>query len=223
MDLIEAIKTRKSIRGYKPDPVSKEILQEILKVAVQSPSAMNTQPWEVHVVAGDLLQTIGKENVEALMSGNAPSPDVSSQEKYQNEYKRRQVDLAKQLFQLMEIAREDQTARFEWMQRGFRYFEAPAAFLLTYDETLDPAYLSYFDLGGLTHAICLAALKHDLGTCIHGQGIMFPQVIRKHIDIPESKKIFMCISIGYPDWDFPANKVKSEREPVENIATWHGF
>ena len=32
-----------------------------------------------------------------------------------------------------------------------------------------------------------------------------------------------AIAIGYPDWDFPANKVESKREPVENFTTWCGF
>jgi len=94
---------------------------------------------------------------------------------------------------------------------------------LTYDQVLDPASLCHFDLGSLTHAICLTALTYDLGTCIHGQGIMYPNVIRGHIEIPDTKKIFIAISIGYPDWDFPANKVESDRESVDTVTTWHGF
>lgn len=223
MDLIEALTTRKSIRGYKSDPVPKEILKEILDAAVNAPSAMNTQPWEIAVVSGELLKKMGKDNVDLLASGTFPSPDVPSNEKFQDAYKKRQVGLAVQLFQLMGIAKDDQAARFEWMQRGFRFFDAPAAYILSHDAILDPGSLAYFDLGGLTHAICLTALKYDLGTCIHGQGIMYPKVVREHLGIPDTKKIFIAISIGYPDWDFPANKVESGREPSENLTTWHGF
>jgi nitroreductase len=46
MDIIEAIKTRKSIRGYLPDPVPQEIIRAILETALRSPSAVNNQPWE---------------------------------------------------------------------------------------------------------------------------------------------------------------------------------
>ena len=123
----------------------------------------------------------------------------------------------------MNITREDNQGRFEWMQRGFRFFDSPAAIILTYDQLLEPASLSYFDFGALTQSICRTALDYELGTCIHGQGVMFPQVIRKHLKIPDSKRILMAISIGYPDWDFPANKVESEREPTETLATWAGF
>ncbi len=223
MNIHEGIKKRKSIRGYKPDPVPKEMLQEIMEIAVQAPSAMNTQPWELYVVAGDTLDKIKKGNIEALTSGNLPSPDIAFKEKYQDAYKKRQVGLAIQLFKLMGIQKEDQAGRFEWMQRGFRFFDAPAAIILTYDEILDPAFLSYFDLGGLTHAICLAALEHGLGTCIHGQGIMYPNVIREHVGMPDSKKVFISISIGYPDWEFPANNIESERESLGDVVSWHGF
>ncbi len=44
MELTEAIKSRKSIRGYQPTPVPKEILAEILEVATRAPSSLNSQP-----------------------------------------------------------------------------------------------------------------------------------------------------------------------------------
>jgi len=223
MELYEAIKTRKSIRGYKSDPVPKETIQKILDISVQAPSAMNTQPWEFFVIGGDILKKIGQENIELLTAGTLPVTEVQFTEKHQDAYKKRQVDLAVQLFQLMDIGRDDQEKRFEWMQRGFRYFDAPAAIVLAYDTVMDPAALAYFDLGIIAQTICLAAVKEGLGTCIHGQGVMYPQVIRKHVKIPDTKKIFNCISIGYPDWDFPANKVESTREPAENLSSWFGF
>ncbi len=62
MDVLDAIRARKSIRGYKPDPVPKEVLSQILDVARHAPSAMNTQPWEITVITGDVLASISKEN-----------------------------------------------------------------------------------------------------------------------------------------------------------------
>ncbi len=47
MDLIEAIKVRKSVRAFKPDEVSKEQIEEILRLAIHAPSAINLQPWEL--------------------------------------------------------------------------------------------------------------------------------------------------------------------------------
>ena len=221
MDLIEAIKSRKSIRGYKPDPVSKEVLKEILEVATRAPSGMNTQPWELTVVAGEVMEKIKQANIENFSSGVAPHPDVVRGDRYTGEYRERQVAIGVQLFQLMNIAREDKEKRMEWMKRGFRFFDAPAAIILSIDESLGD--VAQFDLGAIAQTIALAALNHGLGTCIQGQGLMYSDVIRKFTGIPESKRISICLAIGYPDWDFPANKVQSEREPIENTTTWCGI
>jgi len=221
MDLLEAIRLRKSIRDYKPDPVPKEVLRDILDIATRSPSALNEQPWEITVVTGKVLEDIKRGNVETLACGALPNPDVPMQ-LLTGVYKERQVELAKQIFELMGIAREDKEKRAEWMQRGFRFFEAPAAIILSADRSIDESR-TQFDLGIFSQTICLAALNYGLGTCIEVQGVMYPDVIRRFSGIPDSKRITMSIAIGYPDWDFPANKLESKREPVEAITTWHGF
>ena len=221
MDILEAVKARKSVRGYRPDPVSKEIIEEILRSAIQSPSAMNTQPWEFTVIAGEVIENIRRENIESLLSGAAPSPDITM-ESYEGIYKQRQVALAIELFKLMGIAREDTVKRSEWMQRGFRFFDAPAAIIISVDKSVN-GLLWMFDLGAVSQTICLAALKYGLGTCIEAQGVTFPEVIRRHAGISESKKIIMSIALGYPDESFPANTLNSAREPIENNTTWHGF
>ena len=221
MDIVEAVRSRKSIRKYKPDPVPKEILREILDISIRSPSTMNTQPWEITVVTGEILENIRKGNIEMLNSGAKPNPETPHKPS-EGKYRQRQVDLAIQIFNLMGIAREDKEKRAEWIQRGFRLFNAPAAFILSRDKSLDESALSLLDIGAITQTICLVALNYGLGTCIGDQGIMFPEVVRKFTGIAESKRIIICIAIGYPDWDFPANKLKTNREPIDSIVTWCG-
>jgi ABC-type amino acid transport system permease subunit len=54
----------------------------------------------------------------------------------------------------------------------------------------------------------------------------YPDVVRQIAGIPQSKKlaiaIAIAIAIGYPDWDFLANKLQTTGEPLENIVTWQG-
>ena len=221
MDILEAVRSRKSIRGYKPDPVPKEILKEILDIATRSPSGMNTQPWEFTVITGEVLDNIKRANVEMLGSGAIPNPDFAMKP-YEGVYRNRQVEVAVQLFGLMGIAREDKEKRAEWMQRGFRFFDAPAAIILSVDKSLGEIR-PQFDIGAMVQTICLVALNYGLGTCIQDQGLMFPEVVRSLAGIAESKRMIIAIAIGYPDWDFPANKLESKREPVENITAWQGF
>jgi len=223
MDIVEAIKTRKSIRNFKPDAVPKETLREILEIARLAPSAMNTQPWEFIVLSGNVLENIKRGNVEKLNSGASPHPEHSVVGwPSDSVYRHRQVELAKQLFSLMDIPREDKKKRAEWMERGFRYFDAPAAIIVLTDRSLSEAG-PLMDLGAVIQNICLSALNYGLGTCIEDQGVMYPDVVRKFANISESKRIIISVAIGYPNWDFPANRVQSTREPVESITTWCGF
>jgi nitroreductase len=45
MDVLEAIRTRRSVRKYKPGSIPEENLDIILEAARLAPSAGNRQPW----------------------------------------------------------------------------------------------------------------------------------------------------------------------------------
>ena len=62
MDAIECIKSRMSIRKFKPDPVHDDILAEIVETAKWSPSYKNSQPWEVAIVSGEKKESLSKGN-----------------------------------------------------------------------------------------------------------------------------------------------------------------
>ncbi len=223
MDVLTAILERRSIRSFKSDPVPQKTLRSIIQSACQAPSAMNTQPWEFVVLAGEVLNNIKKGNVEKLKAGAKPQPEHSVIGWPSDSiYRRRQIDLAVDIFKLMGIAREDKDKRAAWSERGFRYFDAPAAIVVIADRSLSEAG-PLIDIGAMIQNLCLAALHYDLGTCIEDQGTMYPEVLREYATIPDSKKIIISIAIGYPDWDFVANKLKSRREDINNITSWCGF
>ncbi|MGA3084568.1 MAG: nitroreductase [Thermodesulfobacteriota bacterium] len=221
MDLVEAIKARRSIRGYKTDPVPVEILREILEVAVRAPSADNSQPWEITIITGKVLKAVAEANVEAINASRPMAPDVTHKP-YEGIYRTRQIELGKKIFEWMDIPREDKEKRKAWLLRGFRFFDAPVAFILAADESLDPTRAAS-DIGGIAQTICLVAQKYGLGTCIASQGVLYADMVRQFTKIPKTKKIYWCISIGYPDWDFAANRLKTDREPLQVNTTWLGF
>ena len=125
MDVTEAIRSRKSIRGYKPTPVPSEVLREVLDIASRSPSSDNAQTWEITVVTGKVLDNIKWGNVEKLNSGATPAPEFNF-DRLDGDYRQRQVEVAMQLYRLMGISREDRDKRRWWWERGFRFFDAPA-------------------------------------------------------------------------------------------------
>jgi nitroreductase len=223
MNIIEAMHQRKSIRGFKPDPGPKDILARILESGCRAPSAMNTQPWEFIVVVGDILNKLKSAIVEKFNQGETGQPEHQVVS-WSNEsiYRKRQIELAKGLFKLMDIPREDKQKRAEWMVRGFRFFDAPAGIFILTDTSLSDSG-PLLDIGAAMQNICLAALDFGLGTCIEDQSVLYPAILREIVDIPDSKRIVIAIAIGYPDWDFPANKILSDRESLENNTRWLGF
>ncbi|MFO7964628.1 MAG: nitroreductase [Desulfobacterales bacterium] len=223
MNIIEAIEARKSIRGFTSQPVSKDILKKILETANRAPSAMNTQPWEFLVMGGDVLEKVRNANSEKLRSGVAPHGEHSVTGWSKDSiYRTRQVELAVELFKLMGIAREDKEKRLLWMERGFRFFDAPSAILLLTDKSLAED-TPLIDIGIVIQTICLAALHYNLGTCIEDQGCLYPDSLREIAGIPDNKRIVMGIAIGYPDWEFPANEIKTNRVSVEENTMWRGL
>lgn len=222
MELKQAIKTRTSIRGYKTDPVPKEILAEIIKISLRAPSAMNVQPWEITIVGGKALDEIRKGNIEKLSTGQMPASDFGHSKPYEGVHKERQRALGFGLFNLLGITREDKQKKMDWTMKGFRSFDAPASIILSADESLETR-MAASDIGGIVQTICLVALEYGLGTCINGQGIMFPDVVRNVTGMPATKKMYISIAVGYPDDDHPANKLVSDREPMEKVVSWVGF
>ncbi|MFW5908569.1 MAG: nitroreductase [Desulfosalsimonas sp.] len=223
MDVYDAIRKRKSIRGFKPDPVDRRTIESILETAVYAPSAMNTQPWEFTVVSGKVIDKIRRENVKNLRSGVSGGPEhLTAQWPKDSIYRTRQVELAKQLFSLMGIERHDKEKRMQWMERGFRFFDAPCAIVISTDRVLGEAG-PLLDIGAVMNNICLLATEHGLGTCIEDQGIFYPDVIRQHTGIDKTKSIVIAIAIGYPDQEFPANRVESGRVSISENTGWYGF
>jgi len=53
--------------------------------------------------------------------------------------------------------------------------------------------------------------------------VVYADIIRKVLGIPESKLIALGIAIGYPDWHNPVNQSRTQRESLSEVAKWYGF
>ena len=223
MEYHEVISGRRSTRGFLDKPVSVEVLKEVIELAVRAPSSMNTQPWHFHIVTGEVLDNIRRENTKRNVDGVPPSREIKSPLGYQGKHRERQVEIAIQLFQEMGIERDDAEGRQDWVLRGFRQFDAPVAIIVTFDEELKEDDISKFDCGAAVNGLVNAGWSKGLGAVINSQGIMQSPVVREYAKIPDNQIIMICVAMGYPDEEFPANKVISKRRPIEEVATFHGF
>ncbi len=223
MDYEEIAQDRRSIRGYKKDPIPREILEEIIHIAKHAPSSMNTQPWHFHVLTGEPLERIRKGNTEKMMAGSSVDREIKLNHGYEGPHRERQIEIAVQLFEAMGIARDDKERRLDWVMRGFRQFDAPVSIVITVDKALADDTIAHFDCGAATYGLVLAAWSKGIGSVINGQGIMQSSVVRENANIPEDQVIMTCVAMGYPDETFVANDVKSRRSPNDKVASFIGF
>ena len=228
MDIVEVINKRKSIRAFKADPVPKETLKEIMELALRAPSWGNTQPWEFAIATGNKLEEIRQAFAEKAAAAAQDNPDIPRPREFPQPYDTRYRVVGRKVLELKGISREDKEKRKWWVLQGLRLFEAPCVIYIYIDrsfyrqgDTLNIWPL--FDCGLAAENIMLVATRYGLGTIPQIQAVVYPDVLRNVLGIPDSKLIVLGISVGYPDWDDPVNQLCSEREPLDNISTWLGF
>ena len=118
----DMVQERRSVRGYRKDPVPRDVIEEIIEIAGGAPSSMNTQPWYFHVLTGAPLDLIREGNTERMVNGAAPQREISLNHGYEGVHRERQIEIAVQLFDSMGIAWDDKDRRRDWAMRGFRQF-----------------------------------------------------------------------------------------------------
>ncbi|MEO1399318.1 MAG: nitroreductase [Pseudomonadota bacterium] len=223
MELDQAMRERRSIRGFRDEPVPRALLEEIIALASRAPSSMNTQPWHLHVLTGEPLERVRQGNTERMLAGIKPTRDIEDYSAYEGEHRKRQIEIAVQLFEAMGIERHDAERRQDWVMRGFRQFDAPVSIVVCFDRSLLNNTIAHFDTGAMTFGLVLAAWNKGLGAVINGQGIMQSPVVREAANIPDDQAILTCVALGWPDEDFVANAVVSRRRAADELARFVGF
>ena len=222
MDVLDALRTRSSIRAFKPDPVSRETVEAILHDAMWSPSGTNVQPWKVHVVAGEVRRRL---EAEVLAHRETNPPDVKAEFPRTGErkepYTTRSRTLGKQMYGLIGIPKGDKEAGWAQWGRNYKFFDAPVGLIFTIDKDLDR--MSYCDCGMFMQSIMLAAKARGLDTCAQGAWNNYWTVTRRVLGVPETDYIIAGMSLGYADPTAPVNALQPEREPLQNFAILHGF
>jgi len=73
MEVLQAIKTRRSIRKYKKDPVPQEELEKVLDAGRWAPSASNLQPWKFIVISDlEVKERVAKSLAWGIFLAEAP-------------------------------------------------------------------------------------------------------------------------------------------------------
>jgi len=218
MDLTDAVNERISIRAFKPDPVSLNVLEEILAGALRAPSWGNTQPWYLAAVGGETLTTILSKTSERVAGGVPPQPEIPFPSNWTAAQKQRYKQVGISLFQALGIGREDKEKKDEYFESMRNLFGAPRLIYACTNRPCSPYNL--LDVGAILQTIALLAADRGLGTCLLSKSVLYPDIIREHVDIPEDRTIVVGMAVGYPVEDHPANTFRSTRGNLDEFVTW---
>lgn len=212
-DLDQIIVARRSVRGYRPEPVPDDVLHEVLALAQRAPSNCNVQPWRVYIASGQVLQHLRAALVDAATEGRAEAMS-SSIDTFFGPYREKQVACAVELYGKMGVARDDRVGRQRAMLRNFEFFDAPHVAYVCMAKSFGIGVA--LDVGMYVQTLMLAMQSRGIGSCAQAALRAFPGVAAAHLGIPDDEQILCGLSFGYEDPAVPANQTRQPRDPVES-------
>jgi nitroreductase len=221
MDVLEAVTSRYTCRAFKPDPVDRDILLKIIENATHSPSWANTQPWEVYIAGGEVLESIRKGYMESFRSDVPTDPNIPFMSEWPPQHQERMNELGIKLYKHIGISKGDKEAIEASWKLNFKLFGAPIVIYLCMHETLSE--WSMFDLGSLSQSIMLAAQEFGIDSAPAVNLVAYPKIIREEIGIPDELSIVIGIALGYKDNESSQNTFRSNRRPLDDVVRLKGI
>jgi nitroreductase len=219
----QTILGRRSVRAFLPRPVERALIEQMLETAARAPSGGNLQPWHVDVVSGEPLARLKAEVVEGWALGTArksleltvyPSP-------LPEPYRARRFASGEALYDTLAIPREDRAARLAQFSRNYEAFGAPVLLLFSIDRIFDRPQWAH--LGMFMQNLMLLAEERGLATCPQEAWAAVHGTVAKHLQLPPDRILYCGMALGYADEEAPVNRLRTERSPPKDFATFRGF
>lgn len=215
-----AIRSRRAVRAFLPDPVEPDLVRRLIDLAAQAPSGTNMQPWKLRVIGPQSRASLEAALLAALETGERPGVEEYRYypERFREPYLSRRRKVGWDLYGLLGVAKGDSEGMKRQTAANLRFFDAPVALMLTIDRDLEIG--SWLDLGMFIQNLLIAAQGHGLDSCPQAIFAQFHPIVRRELAIPEDEVVVCGIAIGKADADAPANRLVPEREPVESFTSW---
>lgn len=219
MNVLDAIRGRKSVRRFLSTPVPDETVRAILEVAARAPSGTNSQPWQVTVVTDAARQRVCDAVTEAAKAGQRTPEYDYAPTPWGEPYRARARKVGFDLYALYGVKREDMAGRAAAGLRNFTFFGAPVGLFFHMPRLLK--YGSWLDAGMYLQNVMVAARAFGLETCPQEAWCSYGAALRRALpEIPAENVILSGMALGHEDRSAPENTLVTEREPVDAFATF---
>ncbi|MDG1207131.1 MAG: nitroreductase [Pseudomonadales bacterium] len=220
MSFEEAVKSRRSVRGFLDKRVPDDVLKDVFDIARWAPSGTNVQPWHTCVASGEVRDRMRAEMLHRVSNKEKVITDHPGDGKLGEPWRGRKRACAKVLYDAMGIEWEDKAGRGRAAMRNFELFDAPHAAFLCMNETF--GVQSAADVGMYAQTLMLAMTAHGLASCAQGTLRNYPDMVRQEFGLAPELKVLFGISFGYEDPNVPANNARTIRAPLEETVQFAG-
>lgn len=223
MKVSEAVRNRRSVRGFLDTPVDRAVIEQVLETASRAPSGGNLQPWRIVALAGSPLQELKKLMAERIESGGGSDESLYPiyPSHVSSPYRDYRFRNGEQLYGAVGIPREDKAARLKWFARNYEFFGAPVGLFCYVDKQMGSAQWS--DLGMYLQSVMLLLQEQGLASCPQESWSRYHRTVAKTVGPPDEWMLFCGMAVGYEDPDEPANALRTERAPLAEFVTFLGW
>ena len=216
MEVSEAVNSRQSIRAFTDQEVSDELIQRLLEKSARAASGGNLQPWKIFVINNETMINFLKFQ-EDWTDPETPAYDIYP-ENLSEPYKTSRYEVGAEMYSILDIDRDDKEGRFKQMLENFKFFGAPSAFFCFVDRQMGRPQWS--DLGMFLQNFMLLAKEAGLDTCPQEALAIKQESVTAFVKAPDELMLFCGMAIGYKDDEAKINKLRTERRPFEDWATF---
>lgn len=219
----EVVRSRRSTRSYTEAPVALDLVEELLELAGRAPSNSNVQPWHTYVLSGRHKRELTKSVIAYYdQVGRVAEREFDYQpavDQWAPPFSTRREHFGDGLYgQALGLQRSDSVDRERYHRRNYDFFNAPVGLIFTVAR--HPKLSSLIDIGAYIQTFMLAARSRGLATCAQASFIDFHPAIRSELNISADFMIVCGMSLGWEDTAQPIALNRTEREPVESVATF---
>ena len=218
MNIEQALQQRRSVRAFTPQTVPGEVVRTLLETASQAPSGGNMQPWRVTAVGGQALKDL---SARAKVTEPVQRPGLSYPPGLWEPYRSRRFENGEELYQALNIGREDKGARLAQLAKNGEMFGAPVGIFIAVEERM--GYAQWVDLGIYLQSLMLLATERGMATCAQGFWRRYGNTVEQVLKAPEPYRVAYGVALGFEDVHAPINTLRADRAPFAEWAQMRGF
>lgn len=216
-----AVKSRRSVRAFKPDAVDAEVLKEVLQTALWAPSGGNLQPWRLRVATGDTLKEITRRvTAKAIEMPQGESHEYPIYPRpLSSPFRDRRAEVGEALYKSIGVERGDEAGRARQFLANYNAFGAPCV-IFAYVRR-DHGAPQWSDMGMLLQTIMLLLRERGLDSCPQEAWAVYAATVNDILKPADEEMLFAGVAVGYRDEEAAINGFVPSRAPLDEIVSFH--